>query len=131
MGLVHNGNMGLRSANADSKATPPPPGRLRAAVNTQSRHDVFIGNLSCSTNEDEIRAHLMDIGVESITSISKVLIKNENSCAMRVRINDNSILHNVYKIDNFEEGIIVKPFKFHASHTATRNAKNLTPSNEP
>ena len=126
VGLVLNGNRGLRSANADSKATPPPPGRLRAAVNTQSRHDVFIGNLSCSTNEDEIRAHLMDIGVESITSISKVLTKNENSCAMRVRINDNSILHNVYKIDNFEEGIIVKPFRFHASHTATRNAKNLS-----
>ena len=73
--LVHNGNRGLRSANADSKATPPPPGRLRAAANTQSRHDVFIENLSCTTNEDEIRAHLMDIGVESITSISKVLTK--------------------------------------------------------
>ena len=126
VGLVHNGNRGLRSANADSKATPPPSGRLRAAVNTQSRHDVFIGNLSCSTNEDEIRAHLMDIVVESITSIGKVLTKNENSCAMRVRINDNLILHNVYKIDNFEEGIIVKPFRFHVSHTATKNAKNLS-----
>ena len=120
---VHNGNRGLRSANADSKATPPPPGRLRAAVNTQFRHDVFIGNLSCTTNEDEIRAHLMDIGVETITSISKVLTKNENSCAMRVRINDNSILHNVYNMDNFENGIIVKPFRFHISHTAAKNTK--------
>ena len=119
-----NTNRGPRSANADSKATPPPPGRLRAAVNTQFRHDVFIGNLSCTTNEDEIRAHLMDIGVESITSISKVLTKNENSCAMRVRINDNSILHNVYNMDNFENGIIVKPFRFHSSHTATKNTKN-------
>ena len=45
---------------------------------------------------------------------------------MRVRINDNSILHNVYKIDNFEEGIIVKPVRFHVSYTATKNAKNLS-----
>ena len=100
------------------------PGRLRAAANTQARHDVFIGNLSCTTTEDEIRAHLMDIGVENITSISKVLTKNESSCAMRVRINDNSIKRNVYKMDNYEDGIIVKPFRFHESDTAKKNTKN-------
>ena len=81
------------------------PGRLRAAANTQARHDVFIGNVSCTNSEDEIRAHLMDIGVENITSNSKVLTKNESSCAMRVRINDNSIKRNVYKIDNYSKAL--------------------------
>ena len=121
---VQNGSRGLRSTNSDGKVTPLPPGRLRAAGNTQSRHDVFIGNLSCISTEDEIRAHLMDIGVENITSISKVLTKNESSCAMRVQINDNSIKHNVYKMDNYEDGIIVKPFRFHESDTANKNTKS-------
>ena len=37
---VHNDNRGLRNANVDSKLTPSPHGRLRAAANTQARHDV-------------------------------------------------------------------------------------------
>ena len=32
----------------------------------------------------------------------------------------------MYKIDIFEEGIIVKPFRFYVSNTATKNAKNLS-----
>ena len=43
---------------------------------------------------------------------------------MRVQINDNSIKHNVYKMDNYEDGIIVKPFRFHESDTANKNTKN-------
>ena len=62
------------------------PSRLRAA-RTHIRHDVFIGNLSCATTEDEVRTHLMDIGVEHIVSITKVPTPDEWSCAMRVRIN--------------------------------------------
>ena len=31
------------------------PGRIRAA-RTHIRHDVFIGNMSCATTEDEVRA---------------------------------------------------------------------------
>ena len=79
------------------------PGRLRAA-RTHIRHDVFIGNMSCATTEDEVRAHLMDIGVEHIVSITKVPTPDEWSCAMRVRINDPTILHNVYQNTNFDDG---------------------------
>ena len=58
------------------------PGRLRAA-RTHIRHDVFIGNMSCATTEDEVRAHFMDIGVENTASITKVPTQDEWSCAMR------------------------------------------------
>ena len=101
------------------------PGRLRAA-RTHIRHDVFIGNMSCATTEDEVRAHLMDIGVEHIVSITKVPTPDEWSCAMRVRINDPTILHNVYQNTNFDDGIIIKPFRFFDSDGKLKNNKNAS-----
>ena len=101
------------------------PGRLRAA-RTQIRHDVFIGNMSCATTEDEVRTHLMDIGVEHIVSITKVPTPDEWSCAMRVRINGPTILPNVYLNTNFDDDIIIKPFRFYDSDCKLKNNKNAS-----
>ena len=42
----------------------------------------------------------------------------------RVQCAYDSIKRNVYKMDNYEDGIIVKPFRIHESDTVKKNTKN-------
>ncbi len=86
-------------------------GRLRAATVRHVKHDVYIGNMITTTTEDAIRAQLMCIGVTHIVSVTK-LDDVDSSVAFRVKINDDTIKHNVYNRTNFDNDIIVKPYKY-------------------
>lgn len=92
-----------------------PTGRLRTAQsNKRVRHDVYIGNMALNTTEDDVRAHLMDIGVVDIVTIARLTEEDPpTSISFRVGIDDATIKQNVFKTANFDSGIIVKPFRFY------------------
>lgn len=102
-----------------------PPGRLRTAM--VAKHDVYIGGLSPHTTEDDVRAHLMDIRVNSIISIHKLKIEKNTTSAFRVAIADDTIKHNVFNPLNFENGITIKPFRFYEEDPRQPKATNKPP----
>ena len=78
-------------------------------------HDVYIGGISPTTTEDDLRTYLLKIGVtaSTIMSVDYVTGRSSNESAFRVKICDNSIKHTVYNSAKFKKRIIVKPFRFH------------------
>ena len=78
-------------------------------------HDVYIGGISPTTTEDDLRTYLLKIGVtaSTIMSVDYLTGSSSNESAFRVKICDNSIKQTVYNSAKFKKGIIVKPFRFH------------------
>ncbi len=120
--------------------TTPPPGKLRATMTTGAevsnqagqqhvKHDVYIGNMSSNTTERDVRDHLTDIGVKEIQDVTKQSESDSSSCSFRVSISDDTIKHNVFNRDNFDAGIIVKPYRYHitAANSNTNNANYHNP----
>ena len=87
--------------------------RLKAAGPTKPLHTVYIGGLDYHTSEDALRAHLMDLNVDNIRNVSK-LVQNDSDCsAFKVIISADSIKQSVYGEAKFPAGVIVKPFRFY------------------
>ena len=76
-------------------------------------HTVYIGGLDYHTSEDALRAHLMELNVDNIRDISK-LVQHESDCAaFKVLISADSIRESVYGREKFPTGVIVKPFRLY------------------
>ena len=87
--------------------------RLKAAGPIKPLHTVYIGGLDYHTSEDALRAHLMDLNVDNIRNVSK-LVQNDSDCsAFKVIISADSIKESVYGEAKFPAGVIVKPFRFY------------------
>ena len=94
-------------------------------------HDVYIGGISPTTTEDDLRTYLLKIGVtaSTIMSVDYVTGRSSNESAFRVKICDFSIKQTIYDPAKFKQGIIVKPFRFHVrnnnkttNHTSSSNS---------
>ena len=57
----------------------------------------------------------MDLNVMQIVSIEKLPSGATTISSFRIIINDDTIKHNVYNSNNFDSGIIIKPYRFHLS----------------
>ena len=68
----------------------------------------YLDALDNETTEDDVRAHLMDIRVETVRRIKKISHDEYATGSFRVFINAAST-----KASNFPEVVSVKPFRFH------------------
>ena len=99
--------------------------RLMAAGPMKPLHTVYIGGLDYHTSEDALRAHLMDLNVDNIRDISK-LVQHESDCAaFKVLISADSIRESVYGMEKFPTGVIVKPFRLY-NPAVRSNSRNHT-----
>ena len=94
-----------------STAAKPVP--LESANTRPPKHDVCISGLKKATSNDDVHAHLMDLGVSDIVSISRISDESSVSATFRITINDHSIKHNVYDRNRYKEGIKVIPYRFY------------------
>ena len=101
------------------------PCRLRSADGNSPKHDVCISGLHIDTTDDDIRAHLLDIGVSSISLIRKIPENSRNSVAFRIHINDETIKHNVFNMKHYKSGgILVQPFRYYNKEAPANILRN-------
>ena len=94
-----------------STAAKPVP--LESANTRPPKHDVCISGLKKATSNDDVHAHLMDLGVSDIVSISRISDESSVPATFRITINDHSIKHNAYDRNGYKEGIKVIPYRFY------------------
>ena len=94
-------------------------------------HTVYIGGLDYHTSEDALRAHLMDLNVDNIRDISK-LVQHESDCAaFKVLISADSIRESVYGMEKFPTGVIVKPFRLYNPAVRSNSRNHTTQDSRP
>ena len=105
--------------------------RLMAAGPMKPLHTVYIGGLDYHTSEDALRAHLMDLNVDNIRDISK-LVQHESDCAaFKVLISADSIRESVYGMEKFPTGVIVKPFRLYNPAVRSNSRNHTTQDSRP
>ena len=105
--------------------------RLMAAGPMKPLHTVYIGGLDYHTSEDALRAHLMDLNVDNIRDISK-LVQHEPDCAaFKVLISADSIRESVYGMEKFPTGVIVKPFRLYNPAVRSNSRNHTTQDSRP
>ena len=94
-------------------------------------HTVYIGGLDYHTSEDALRAHLMDLNVDNIRDISK-LVQHESDCAaFKALISADSIRESVYGREKFPTGVIVKPFRLYNPADRSNSRNHTTQGSRP
>ena len=100
--------------------------RLKVAGPKKTLHTVYIGGLDYHTSEDALRAHLIDLNVDNIRNVSK-LVQNVSDCStFKVIISADSIKQSVYGEAKFSVGVIVKPFRFYNPDNSSYSRNQTT-----
>ena len=129
-GTVHPDTNNL-TTSAETEVKLKKTCRLMAAGPMKPLHTVYIGGLDYHTSEDALRAHLMDLNVDNIRDISK-LVQHESDCAaFKVLISADSIRESVYGIEKFPTGVIVKPFRLYNPAVRSNSRNHTTQDSRP
>ena len=119
------------TTSAETEVKLKKPSRLMAAGPMKPLHTVYIGGLDYHTSEDALRAHLMDLNVDNIRDISK-LVQHESDCAaFKVLISADSIRESVYGREKFPTGVIVKPFRLYNPAVRSNSRNHTTQDSRP
>ena len=94
-------------------------------------HTVYIGGLDYHTSEDALRAHLMDLNVDNIRDISKLVQHVSDCAAFKVLISADSIRESVYGMEKFPTGVIVKPFRLYNPVVRSNSRNHTTQDSRP
>ena len=129
-GTVHPDTNNL-TTSAETEVKLKKTCRLMAAGPLKPLHTVYIGGLDYHTSEDALRAHLMDLNVDNIRDISK-LVQHESDCAaFKVLISADSIRESVYGMEKFPTGVIVKPFRLYNPAVRSNSRNHTTQDSRP
>lgn len=103
-------NCRLRSKNADDRPF------LRS---------VYVGRLSYDTTTDDIRAHLLDIGVTHISDVQKLQCRDTDASSFCVSLDSSECENIIFTADKWPEGVLIRPYKQRRkSHMPHNDAQN-------
>ena len=90
-----------------TKSSPEPQDN-----NSKENHSVYVGHIHKNTTEDNIRAHVADIGIqlENITEVKKLKCKSLKMSLFCISVNAPDTQEKLYDANNWPMGVRIRQF---------------------
>ena len=88
--------------------------RIQAApADPPSTYVVYVGNLVKETSEDDLRAHLVDIGlsIDNIADVFKLNSRNKSKSSFCISLDNGKDEWSLYNPSNWPQHVIIQPFR--------------------
>ena len=88
--------------------------RIQAApADPPSTYVVYVGNLVKETSEDDLRAHLVDIGlsIDNIADVFKLNSRNKSKSSFCISLDNGKDEWSLYNPSNWPQHVIIRPFR--------------------
>ena len=107
--------------------TEDKPIRIHAATSSSERYLVYVGRLDVNTKEEDLRTHILDIGLQTgdVADVIKLRCKNPKESSFCVSLNDHIAETVLLSTGQWPRGTRVRPYE---SRRYERESNTLQPT---